>query len=323
MPAVSVIVPVYNVEPYIARCVRSLFGQTLQDMEFIFVDDCTPDKSMEIMWQILKEEFPARMSQVKVFRMPNNSGQAKVRMKGISMTSGDYVIHCDSDDMVDPDAYRVLYEMAVKNDLDIVSCNYLEQCKGAWRLCRGECVKYLSSLLRNGCWSLWSKMVRRSVIDRATVVPSANFGEDVVLSIQYILLSRNIGHVDRVCYYYYDCGSSITKAVGKEAEIALWRSSYSNMKTVIDYLCQYHGYSGNEPELVLYKYSVRGHLVPYVNESYYYHLWLSSFPEINRKFVLVSQIPFETKFWFVLIYLRLYHPWKKVTGFIRKSFHIY
>ena len=112
MPAVSVIVPVYNVEPYIARCVRSLFGQTLQDMEFIFVDDCTPDKSMEIMWQILKDEFPERLSQVKFYRMPQNSGVAKVRMKGIFMASGDYVIHCDSDDMVDPDAYRT-----IRNDI--------------------------------------------------------------------------------------------------------------------------------------------------------------------------------------------------------------
>ena len=275
------------------------------------------------MWQILEDEFPERISQVKAFRMPHNSGQAKVRLMGISMASGEYVIHCDSDDMVDPDAYRVLYEKAVIDKLDIVTCDYMLQSKGGgWRILSGETKEGLNNLLKYARWSLWTKLVKHSVIERATVIPASDMGEDMVLSIQYLLSAQRIGHVDRVCYYYFDCGSSITREPGREAAVARWRSSYCNLKVVIDYLCQFHGYSGNEPELVLYKYSVRVHLVPYVNQSYYYHLWLSSFPEINRKFVLVSQIPFETKFWFVLIYLRLYHPWKKVTGFIRKSFHI-
>ena len=76
MPAVSVIVPVYNVEPFVARCVRSLFSQTLEDLEFIFIDDCTPDRSMEVIREVLEREFPAREPQVRFFQMPENSGQA-------------------------------------------------------------------------------------------------------------------------------------------------------------------------------------------------------------------------------------------------------
>ena len=79
MPAVSVIIPVYNVEPYIARCARSLFSQTLEDLEFIFIDDCTPDRSMEVVREVLEQEFPARESQVRVFRMPVNGGLANAR----------------------------------------------------------------------------------------------------------------------------------------------------------------------------------------------------------------------------------------------------
>ena len=82
MPKVSVIVPVYGVEKYIERCARSLFEQTLDDMEFIFVDDCTPDRSIEKLKSIIEEyqlRFAEMNYEVRTERMPTNSGQAAVR----------------------------------------------------------------------------------------------------------------------------------------------------------------------------------------------------------------------------------------------------
>lgn len=318
MPAVSVIVPVYKVEPYIARCVRSLFGQTLQDMEFIFVDDCSPDKSMEILWHILKEEYPSRVSQVKVFRMPHNSGQARVRVQGISMATGDYVIHCDSDDMVDPDAYRVLYERAIHGQYDIVTCGFLEQSKGAWLKRKGKCtgVRDIISGKVGSC--LWAKLVKYSIVEKSTIIPPGNMGEDMVLAIQYFFHAQHVGHLDRVCYYYYDCLSSITKMPGQEAAVSRWQSLYSNIKEIVGFLCSNHFYNEKDKEIVIFKYSCRTHLVPFLSDPYCYRLWRSSFPEINRYFVFIPGIPFETKFWFVLILLNLYLPWKKVTNFLRR-----
>ena len=72
MPKVSVIVPVYNVAEYIERCARSLFEQTLDDMELIFIDDCTPDNSVEIIKRVL-DEYPQRKQQTRIFKMPTNS----------------------------------------------------------------------------------------------------------------------------------------------------------------------------------------------------------------------------------------------------------
>lgn len=317
MPNVSVIVPVYNVEPYIARCVRSLFGQTLQDMEFIFVDDCSQDRSMDIMWQILREEFPARIPQVKATHMPQNSGQAKVRMKGISMVTGEYVIHCDSDDMVDPDTYRVLYEKAINETLDIVTCNYLEQRNGSWHLASGEFRGMKYSLERGACWGLWTKLVRRDIVNKATVAPISNYGEDMVLAAQYMSLAKRIGHIERAYCYYYERETSISRVPGKEATIVRWQSLCKNVSCVIAFLCQNCGYSGKEPELINYKYFVRSLLVPYVNETYYYRLWRTTFPEIDRVFLFMPNISLDTKFWFVLIHVRLYHSWKKITNSIR------
>ena len=105
MPKVSIIIPVYGVEKYIERCARSLFEQTLDDIEYLFIDDCTPDKSVEILKRVL-EEYPHRKSQVVIHRMEQNSGQAKVREWGMQNATGEYVIHCDSDDWVDIHMYE-------------------------------------------------------------------------------------------------------------------------------------------------------------------------------------------------------------------------
>lgn len=119
IPAVSVIVPVYNVAAYIEKCARSLFEQTLENLEIIFVDDCSPDNSVEIIEKIL-EEYPNRKALTRIIRTPSNTGQAGVRSLGIQSSTGDYIIHLDGDDWVDSDYYKTLYDEAVKTDTDIV-----------------------------------------------------------------------------------------------------------------------------------------------------------------------------------------------------------
>ena len=87
IPSVSVIIPVYMVENYIGRCAESLFRSTMRDIEFVFVDDCTKDKSIQRLKEVLSN-FPERKEQVRVIKMPQNSGQAAVRRKGILEASG-------------------------------------------------------------------------------------------------------------------------------------------------------------------------------------------------------------------------------------------
>ena len=88
MPKVSVIIPVYGVEKYIERCARSLFEQTLDDIEYIFVDDCSPDKSVFILERIIKEyssRFLDEGKKVRIERMPKNCGLPAVRKYGIQL----------------------------------------------------------------------------------------------------------------------------------------------------------------------------------------------------------------------------------------------
>ena len=82
-PKVSIIVPIYRVEEYIERCAESLFAQTFDDIEYIFVDDCSPDKSVEILQRTL-EKYPHRKRLTRIERLSSNSGQAAVRHKGFN-----------------------------------------------------------------------------------------------------------------------------------------------------------------------------------------------------------------------------------------------
>lgn len=105
MPKISVIVPIYKVEKYIGRCARSLFEQSLEDMEFIFVDDCSPDNSISIV-KTMAEDYPKRKNQIKFLHHKVNRGLTTTRNTGLSVATGDYIAYCDSDDWFDLTMYE-------------------------------------------------------------------------------------------------------------------------------------------------------------------------------------------------------------------------
>lgn len=123
MPKVSVIIPVYRVETYIERCARSLFEQTLAEMEFIFVDDCGEDNSISIL-ESVATEYPD--CQVRIIKQSCNQGVSAARDAGIAVAMGEYIGFCDSDDWVDTSMYEKLYKAAEQNAADIVGCGYNE-----------------------------------------------------------------------------------------------------------------------------------------------------------------------------------------------------
>lgn len=118
MPKVSIIVPIYNVEKYIDRCIESLLKQTLTDWELILIDDCSPDNSIEII-----EEYAKKDSRIIVKRYDVNHGPMIARRWGDKIASGEYITYCDGDDMLPDNALELLYNAAVETGADIVSGN--------------------------------------------------------------------------------------------------------------------------------------------------------------------------------------------------------
>lgn len=229
MPKVSVLVPVYGVEKYIERCARSLFEQTLNDIEFIFVDDCTPDRSMEILKSITEEyqlRFAEKKYEVRTERMSTNSGLAAVRRQGIQLATGDYITFCDSDDIMPENAVETLYHLAVESGADIVSGDmqmlyddgttkrsFISLPYGGDR----ESV-YRALLSREYSHNLWSKLFRNNLLqghEYITLMHATN-GEDGLLFYQVLQHTTKVVHQNKVVYTYYQNNQSSTHVRIKE-----------------------------------------------------------------------------------------------------------
>ena len=135
---VSVIIPVYNVEQYIERCARSLFGQTLSEMEFIFVDDGTPDRSIDVLKLVL-EDYPKRKEQTIILKNDTNRGQMQTRIRGQLSAKGEYLAAVDSDDWIESNAFENLYKRAKETDADAVVFGYHREYKNKTE----KCVRFL------------------------------------------------------------------------------------------------------------------------------------------------------------------------------------
>lgn len=116
---VSILVPVYGVEKYIERCAVSLFEQTYEDLEYIFVDDCSPDHSIEILERVM-ERYPQRKVQTVILRMEENRGVGYVRKTLLEKATGDYITFVDSDDLVAERMVELLTAKAQETKADVI-----------------------------------------------------------------------------------------------------------------------------------------------------------------------------------------------------------
>ena len=215
MSQVSVCIPVYGVEKYIERCARSLFEQTMTDgIEFIFVDDCTIDKSIEILERILAE-YPGRQAQTKIIHHATNKGLVAARNTGLAHATGDYIIHCDSDDWVDLDFYESLYKKAIETGADVVVAPYKREYEKESAAEEPlECGNIDEYIKKNGrkVYYLWSKLYKRQIaLDKTLYCPEhIQVTEDILRNIQMLNLCQKISFVSGTYYHYYANDSSMT-----------------------------------------------------------------------------------------------------------------
>lgn len=261
-PKISVIVPIWGVEKYIEKCARSLFESDLEDMEFIFVDDCTPDKSIEIL-AALMEDYPERKKQSKIVKHDVNKGLPQARKTGFEASSGEWITYCDSDDWVSKNMYRTMLEKGCKEGCDMVCCDFvfLSDERILWK------PKYIKE---NGCNNLredllsckvsnavWNKIVRREVYQKQSIFfPIYSMDEDDVLTVQLAYYSGNIGYIHEVLYYHYANPDSMTHQKSKEKIDKGIREKIENQKWIINFLESCND-KFVEEAIYNYKYSVK------------------------------------------------------------------
>lgn len=210
-PLVSLLIPIYGVELYIERCARALFSQTYANIEYVFVDDCSPDGSVDLLKKVLAE-FPERLPQVRIVRHECNRGLAAARSTAIGYAAGEWVLMHDSDDWLEPDAVERLVG-AVDQDIDMVSCDYYQGTYPCNREVRRQHqrptngVEWLYAALEEGSdvrWMVWNKLLRRSLFEYPGVgwTQGADMAEDFGIMARLSCHICSIKHLEIPLVHY-------------------------------------------------------------------------------------------------------------------------
>lgn len=206
---VSVIVPMFKAAQYIERCAVSLFEQTLNDIEYLFVDDCSPDATVEVLQAVL-DRYPQKREYTRIIRMSINGGTSVVRALGMKEANGEFVIHCDSDDWVDADYFEKLYNEAVKSNADIVVGDFIRESINSTYIIETEVHNPPREMLneihnKSFYCMLWNKLMRRSLLvdNIITLKPGVNMWEDVLVCMQAFFFAKRIGKIEDSYYHYW------------------------------------------------------------------------------------------------------------------------
>lgn len=210
MLKVSVLIPIWNVEKYIERCLRSVFEQTVADQaEFILVNDCSPDNSMKIAETVIND-YPHLKNQIKVINHETNRGLAAARISAFSQAQGKYIINVDSDDWVEPNYLEELLNAAEREDADVVGCNLIKEFGDRTEVVKvllpsdgKECVRKLLVGEIQG-W-LPVKLMKKEVIDSNPGdwwVEGLDLTEDLLFSVQFFYYAHKIIYIDKDLYHY-------------------------------------------------------------------------------------------------------------------------
>ena len=207
---VSICIPVYGVEKYIERCARSLFEQSYDDIEYIFVNDCTKDNSIVILKDII-EEYPQRKSHIRIINHLQNKGLAATRNTAVEAANGEFILHVDSDDYLELDGVELLMTKQKEGNYDLIPTSLHVIYKGYDTIRPFPSVyspKELSLLLlsRKVPLGVAGKLIRKSlyVDNRIKTIEGINMGEDYQITPRLAFFAKRVATLNRYIYNY-DC----------------------------------------------------------------------------------------------------------------------
>lgn len=199
--AVSVIVPVYNVEKYLSRCIDSILNQTLKNIEIILIDDGSIDESLSIC-----REYEQHNDNIMVFHQ-ENMGLTAVRRKGLSLAKGEYTIFVDSDDYILENTCEEMYTYCKENNLKLLIADYFLIKDNACKIIKGFLGNEFS--IKNFYESIspgyvWNKMYHNSLFERMKVNINVNQAEDICMMLPLLstLKDNEVGYVSKPFYFY-------------------------------------------------------------------------------------------------------------------------
>ena len=240
MPKVSVIVPFYNVEEYIEKCLETLVSQTLEDIEIILVNDGSKDKSIEIVNKFLKM-YPEKL----VYLEKENGGLSDARNYAINYAKGEYIAFLDSDDYIEKDMYEKMYELAKKENSDMVECNFYWEYPNKIKEDIGVTYNGKNEMLEKIRVVAWNKLIKREILVNSKVYfPKGYRYEDVEFTYKLIPYIETVSFLKEPCVHYIQRQGSISNSQNERT-----KEIFDVLEHVIEYYKEKDIYEKYKEEL--------------------------------------------------------------------------
>lgn len=238
MVTISIIIPVYNSEKYLTACIDSVLAQTLADFELILVDDGSSDKSGEIC-----DGYALRDERVKVYHT-ENSGSSAARNYGIDRACGSYLGFIDSDDVIEPDMYELLYNNMIREDADMSMCGLADvydgkvtnkKDKNIYKVMDAE--EAIKTVMEAELTSVTpvNKLYKRELFDDTRYPVGKDSGEDASVIVELLMKCKKTVLDTSQKYYYVHRSNSITTRDFRPSDLSVIQAYQKNYSLITEY----------------------------------------------------------------------------------------
>lgn len=290
--------PIYKVEQYLEKTLNSIFTQTYQNIDYVFVNDCSPDNSLRVLKDTI-EKHGIEKRRYTIINHEQNEGIAVSRADCIANSTGEYVLFVDSDDWIEPDMVQTLLDATDNARIDIVGSDissdfltgevsyYHEKYANT---CRENLIKCLNYDITTVLWKL---LIRRSLFNNFTITPHVDIVEDYIISVKLYYYAKSFRAVPKAMYHYVQYNQA-------RVSLQLRRSINNHIKGVqeVEAFCREKGIYDDvvEEKLLLRKFNIKSNFL--TKQLRDLDAYKTVFPEANRMWRKISYTKKEKiKFW--------------------------
>ena len=204
---VSILMPIYKVEQYLEKTLGSIFTQTYPYLDYVFVNDCSPDNSLQVLTNTIAK-YKIEANRYTIVNHVQNEGIAVSRTDCIAHAKGDYVYFVDSDDWIEKDTVEQMVSATKGGAIDIVGCDYMKDYLSGKTTCHHE--NYAESCEENmfRCLNydiatvLWKLLIRRDLFDNFKITPHVDIVEDYIMSVKLYYYAKSFVAIPKAFYHY-------------------------------------------------------------------------------------------------------------------------
>ena len=206
-PLVSILIPIYNVEKYLGKCLDSVFSQTYKNVEYVFVDDCSTDNSYDVLMSSIEQNNIPEYKYTIVSHK-QNEGIAVSRADCIAHAKGEYVQFVDSDDWLEVNMTEEMVAATNNSKIDLVGCYYIKDFLSGENTCHKENYSYSCSENLMKCINydistvLWKMLIKRKLFSNFSITPHIDIVEDYIISVKLYFYANSFAKVDKYLYHY-------------------------------------------------------------------------------------------------------------------------